>query len=214
VISGNARFAIVAVLMTATALFQQTRRHHDLSASSTQLTSFPSLVGSWAGTDLPIPSDVRQSLGRGEFLLRAYKDEAVPAPDIDLYVAYWPDQQAGQRRHLPVNCLVGSGWSLLESDTATLAGTAPFEVNRYLIAKGSERQLVLFWYWARGRRVSSLTRADFYLVLDSLRLNRHDDALIRLNTPVSPTENKEGAQRRLLAFLTQADPLFDQHVPR
>jgi EpsI family protein len=214
VISWNARFAIVAVLMTTVALFEQTRRRHDIVASPALSSSFPARVGYWVGTDIPLPSDILESLGNGDFLLRAYQDQVASQPEVDLYVAYWPDQLPGQRRHLPLNCLVGSGWTLLESDTTKLAGLAPFEANRYLIAKGSERQLVIFWYWARGRRVASVDHADFYRVLDSLRLNRNDDALIRVNTPLGASESPDDAQQRLGAFLSQANPLFDQHIPR
>ena len=215
-ISANGRFAIVAVLLTSAAIFQQTHARRDPPASPVVLSSFPAQIGSWAGTNVPLTPDVLQKLGRGEFLLRAYQDQTTTQPDVDLWIAYWPNERAGQRRHTPDDCLVGSGWSIVESGSTRVSfpDAQPFEVNRYLIARGSERQLVLFWYWARGRRIAKEDRADFYLVLDSLRLNRNDDALIRLNTPIGPSEDPNHAQQRLLAFVTQADRLFDRHLPR
>ena len=61
-----------------------------------------------------------------------------------------------------------------------------------------DRQLVLFWFWGRGRGIASGDWADFYLVSDSLRLNRSDDALIRINTPLQAEEEPEAGQRRFL----------------
>lgn len=215
-ISANTRFTVVVLLLTGTMIFQQNHARHEPGSSGKPLATFPMQVAGWGGTDVPLTPDVLKTLGKGDFLLRVYQDRAAVRPDVDLWVAYWPNQQAGIRRHVPQDCLTGSGWSIVESDTTTfsLPDRRSFQVNRYLISRGSERQLVAFWFWARGRRIASEDRADFYLVLDSLRLNRSDDALIRINTPLLPSENTEDAQQRLLAFLAQADPLFDQHIPR
>jgi EpsI family protein len=135
---------------------------------------------------------------------------------VGLYLAYFPNQHAGIRHHLPENCLAGSGWSTVESGTTTLSlpGYAPFPANRYLITQGADRQLVLYWFWGRGRGVASEDWADFYLVFDALRLNRSDDALVRINTPLQPGEEPNAAQRRLLSFAEQVSPLVGNYIPR
>ena len=104
----------------------------------------------------------------------------------------------------------------MESGITTLAfsGDAPFQANRYLIARGDDRQLVLFWYSAHGRRVASESQMDFYLVLDSLRLNRSDNALVRMNTELRPGEKPEEAEKRLLAFAGLVNPLLNNYIPR
>ena len=90
----------------------------------------------------------------------------------------------------------------------------PFQANRYLIARGDDRQLVLFWYSAHGRRVASENQMDFYLVLDSLRLNRSDNALVRMNTELLPGEKPEDAEKRLLTFAGLVNPLLNNYIPR
>jgi len=110
-ISRNARFAIVALLLAGTGLFLKA-----LDRS---------------------PSVLPKSLGAGEFLQRTYRDPASSGAYVDLYVRYIPNQHA-LFRHLPQNCLEGSGWTPVESGTTMLAlpGDAPFSASRYLIAKG------------------------------------------------------------------------------
>ncbi len=213
-ISRNARVAIVALLLAGTALFLRALERRESVLPRTPLSSFPVELRSWAGTDIPIPDETRKRLGRGEFLQRTYRDPMSSGAYVDLYVAYIPDQRA-LFRHLPQDCLEGSGWSRVESGTTTLAfsGEAPFAANRYLIAKGDDRQLVLFWYSARGRRVASEDWMNVYLAFDSLRLERSDNALIRMNTELQPGEKPEEAERRLLSFAGLAGPLLKNYIP-
>jgi EpsI family protein len=217
VISRNARFAVVALLLAGAGLFQHLRARDVAAPPRASLALFPLQLGEWVGTDIPIAPIILNKLDRGEFLQREYQDQNTADPGVFLYLAYFPDQRAGQRRrHLPQDCLAGSGWSTVESGTTTLSlpGYRPFPANRYLITKGPDRQLVLFWFWGRGRGVASEDWADFYLVLDSLRLNRSDDALIRINTPLQPGEEPDAGQRRLLSFAEQMSPLVGNYIPR
>lgn len=216
-ISWNARFAVVALLLAAAGLFQYIRAGNAAVPQRTSLASFPLQLGGWVGTDIPIAPIILNTLDRGEFLQREYQDQNTEGAGVSLYLAYFPDQRAGRRgRHLPEDCLAGSGWSTVESGTTTLTlpGYMPFPANRYLITKGSDRQLVLYWFWERGRGVASEDWADFYLVFDSLRSNRSDDALIRINTPLQAGEEPDAAQRRLLSFAGQMSPLVGSYIPR
>jgi EpsI family protein len=214
VISRNARFAVVTLLLTGTALFLHALDRRQISPTRMSLASLPLTLANWAGADIPIPGETLKGLGSGEFLQRTYKDSAAAGSYVDLYVAYVPDQRA-MFHHPPQVCLKGSGWSPLESGTTTVAfpGAAPFSANRYLIAKGDDRQLVLFWYAARGRRLASEDWMNVYLAFDSLRLNRSDNALIRINTELQPGEKPEDAERRLLSFAGAINPMLQNYIP-
>jgi EpsI family protein len=215
-ISWNARVGAVAVLLAGTALFLQARASNEFVPLRIALASFPLELKTWVGMDVPIPDEVLKSFGPGEFLQRAYTNQTARDSDVDLYVAYLPSRPNALHNHLPQDCLVGSGWSPVESGLTTLAlpGDAPFQANRYLIARGDDRQLVLFWYSAHGRRVASESPMDFHLVLDALRFNRRDNALVRMNTELGPGEKPAEAERRLLAFAGLVNPVLDNYIPR
>jgi EpsI family protein len=212
-ISRNARFAIVALLLAGTAVFLRALERHQSVLPRMALASFPVELRSWAGTDIPIPAETLKSLGAGEFLQRTYRDPTSSGAYVDLYVKYIPDQRA-LFHHLPQLCMEGSGWSPMESGTTTLAfpDDVPFSASRYLIAKGDDRQLVLFWYSARGRRVASEDWMNVYLAFDLLRLNRSDNALIRMNTELQPGEKPEDAERRLFSFAGLVNPLLKNYI--
>ena len=213
-ISWNARFATVVLLLTGTALFLEARARNEFVLPRTTLSSFPLELKNWVGNDVPIPGEILKSLGTGEFLQRTYQDRTGKGPYVDLYVAYLESQQK-LVHHLPQDCLEGSGWSPVEASTTTLAfpGDTPFPANRYLIAKGDDRQLVLFWYTARGRRVANEDWMNVYMAIDSLRLNRSDNSLIRMNTQLQPGERPEDAERRLLSFAGLVSPILPKYIP-
>jgi len=118
--------------------------------------------------------------------------------------------------HSPKNCLPGSGWSPIESRPITLSmpGHAPFPANRYVIAQGDSRRVVLYWYWAHNRGVASEYWAKYYLVADSIKMNRSDGSLVRITTPLSPGETADHAEQRLHPFVSDVLPLLETYIPR
>jgi EpsI family protein len=209
------RFTVTVILLAGTALFLHGRKRIETLPPRQPLAEFPHQVGAWAGSDVSIPSDVREVLGRGDFLLRIYQNSSAE-PDVDLFVAYIPSQGEGDTLHSPKNCLPGAGWSPVESSQLSISvpGQPTLPVNRYVIARGSERQLVFYWYGAHGRAVASEYWAKYYLIADSIRLNRSDGSLVRVATPLSEDEAPEKAEQRLLDFTEDVVPLLDPYVPR
>lgn len=210
----NKRFAAAAMLMLFAAIFLQARQRAEVFPSRASLGSFPPLLGNWSGVDVPLDGDTLKVLGPGDFLLRSYTDDKdVP---LDLFIAYFPSQRTGDTIHSPQHCLPGSGWVPVENHAIALAmpGHRPFPVNRYVIRKGDDRRLVLYWFWAHDRGIASEYWAKFYLVADSLRMNRSDGALVRITSPMYPGESADAAEQRLMPFTNSVLPLLSNYIPR
>ncbi len=210
------RFILAAALIASAAIFLQARGRNEIFPPRLPLQSFPTQLSNWTGTDITIEKDVLEVLGPGDFLLRVYQNPAEKQPFVDLFIAYFPSQRTGDTIHSPKHCLPGSGWLPVESSRVTLSlpGHNPFPANRYVIAKGDSRQLVLYWFWAHDRGVASEYWAKLYLVADSMRMNRSDGALVRITTPMYSGETAEAAQLRLLPFASDVAPLLDNYIPR
>ena len=214
--ASSSRFILAAALIASAAIFLQARGRSEIFPPRLPLQSFPAQLSAWTGTDIAIQKDVLEVLGPGDFLLRVYQNPAEKQPFVDLFIAYFPSQRTGDTIHSPKHCLPGSGWLPVESSRVTLSlpGHRPFPANRYVIAKADSRQLVLYWYWAHDRGVASEYWAKFYLVADSMRMNRSDGALVRITTPMYSGETAEAAQQRLLPFASDVAPLLDNYIPR
>ncbi len=210
------RFLFAAGFIALTAILLQARGRGEIIPHGLPLSSFPTRLGDWSSTDIPLDKEVLDVLGPGDFLLRVYQDETGKLPYVDLFLAYFPSQRSGDTIHSPKHCLPGAGWTPVENSRVTLSlpGHAPFPANRYVISKAGSRQLVLYWYWAHDRGLASEYSAKFYLIADSIRMNRSDGALVRITTPMFPGETPEAAQQRLLPFASQISPLLDNYIPR
>ncbi len=211
-----ARFIFAALLIATTAIFLRAHTRNEVFPPRLELKSFPAELGPWTGIDVSIDNDVLQVLGPGDFLLRVYTNPDKTDSYVDLFIAYFRSQRTGDTIHSPKNCLPGAGWAPVESTRVTLSipGHAPFRANRYVIARGDSRQVVLYWYWAHNRGVASEYWAKYYLVADSIKLNRSDGSLVRITTPLNPGETADAAQQRLLPFVTDVVPQLDAYIPR
>lgn len=209
------RFIFAALLIAGAAILLQARSRSEVFPPRLPLRDFPKQLGNWTGSDVGIDKDVLDILGPGDFLLRVYKNQQ-RVPYIDLFIAYFRSQRAGDTIHSPQHCLPGSGWAPIENERVTLSmpGHKPFAANRYLIAKGDSRQLVLYWFWAHDRGVASEYWAKYYLVSDSIRMNRSDGSLVRIVTPMFPGETTDAAQQRILPFAGEVLPLLNTYIPR
>ncbi len=209
------RFLLVAAMLAAAAFFLQARSWPEDLPPRQALISFPQQVGSWVGRDATLPPGVLDVLGPGEYLARIYWRDPQESY-VDLFVGFFPTQRTGNTIHSPQNCLPGAGWAPVEAGRFQLSPSKgdPITVNRYMLGKGTDRLLVLYWYQAHGRVVASEYWAKFYLVADAIRLNRTDGALVRVVTPLASGEGSSTAQKRAVEFAEAILPTLDGYIPR
>ncbi len=213
-VRSHSRFLLAAALLALTAAFLYARGQ-EVSLAREPLAAFPRSLGARSGIDYTIPQDIREVLGNGDFLWRLYPD-STGSPDVDLFVAYFASQRAGDTLHSPKNCLPGDGWFPVQSGEREIQvpGMPPFRANEYLVAKNSDRRLVLYWYQAHNRMVANEYWAKLYQVEDAIRYNRSDGSLIRLTTPLTHGESIETARERLLQFVSQVAPQLGRYIPQ
>jgi EpsI family protein len=181
--------------------------------------SFPTQLQSWKGQPLPpLDANVLSVLGVDDYLNRAYyrPDRAA----VGLYIGYYKSQRQGDAIHSPLNCLPGAGWEPVSKDYLTIPVQAPdgsgsISVNRYVIQKGLDRQLVLYWYQSHGRVVASEYWSKFYLVRDAMRLNRTDAALVRVIVPMASNIDAADvrAEEQGVDFIKTTFPLLPKYLP-
>lgn len=174
---------VVALLVSSTVAFHKVSHGEPIPARRV-LGSFPKTVGAWEGDDVKLDLRMVKALKADDLLTRVYR--APQYPPLWLYIAYFKSQRQGETIHSPKNCLPGSGWEPLESgrEAVSLGAGRSVVVNRYLVQNGLDRQLVLYWYESHGRTIASEYRAKVYMVLDAIKMNRTDGALVRVSLPL------------------------------
>jgi EpsI family protein len=180
--------------------------------------SFPTRLGQWTGKNAPdFDRGVLEVLGVDEHVNRYYVSGNQLA---HVYIGYYRSQHQGSTIHSPMNCLPGAGWAPVESGRVALSVPADgasrsVAVNRVIIQKGLDKQVVLYWYQSHGRTIPSEYWSKIYLVLDSIRLNRSDAALVRVIAPIDGTlSNAEAVAERAAVDLAQTMfPEFGRYLP-
>ena len=182
-----------AILISQALLFYGMSRA-EANPESRPLSELSEQLGSWRMSKQGVvDEETREVLKADELLNRGYVNTALRV-EANLFVAYFKTQRTGQTPHSPKNCLPGNGWTQTLSDTIHVAvpGRAePIEVNRYLVSKGENKSIVVYWYQSRDRVVASEYRARFYTAADAIRFNRTDTALVRVVVPVIDGDDKQ-----------------------
>jgi EpsI family protein len=149
------------------------------------LASIPTRLGSWtAGADLEITDGILSRLRPSDVIGRKYNKAG---QELELFVAYYAQQRAGESMHSPKNCLPGSGWEIWKLGSAKIPFEGrPVEVNRFSIQNAGQRMVMIYWYQSRQRIIASEYAAKLLLVRDALLDGRTGGSIVRITVPDEP----------------------------
>lgn len=159
---------------------------------------FPTTVGDWSAIQHGrLDPSIENALRADDYLMASLVKPGTPL-DVDIFLAWYKDQAQGGV-HSPEVCLPGAGWEIakLEQIETTDGAGNPFTLNRAIIQKGVQRNLVYYWYEQQGVRTASMYSAKLHLMMGKLRNGRNDSAIVRLITPIGADEEPADAEARL-----------------
>jgi EpsI family protein len=221
-------FVVALVLMVQAGLVLGSMSRAEVTVARKPFAEFPLDLAGWTGRDLKMEQEVLDLLKLTDYVLRSYaprrgqeraeggiyegqlRQSAAP---VWLYVGYYDSQRTGSTYHSPKNCLPGGGWVITSSEhvRGVIPEVPDAPINRVVIEKGFDRQLILYWYQDRGRVVASEYDAKAYLIWDAMTRNRTDGAIVRISTPIVGSE--EDAYRHAVPFLQAAWKPLTEHLP-
>jgi EpsI family protein len=203
-------FTVIAVAQGAAGYYLNARQEYVPPAKP--LVSLAQNLDGWTmAKEWPMEPEVQAVLKADDTLSRHYVRPGNPE-GVGLFIAFFKSQRAGVAPHSPKNCLPGNGWVKEVSTTIPIEipGRAePVESNNYVIQKGDNKSVVLYWYQSHGRTVADEFKAKFYVMADAMRLNRTDTALVRVTVPVTPA-GVQAAEKSAIEFVrTTFGPLSE-----
>ena len=212
------RLLLVGVLLAISGVMVRTVGHGEPVPLRRPFWQFPSTLGAWRGEDVRLTERIQAKVGVSSYLYKIYDTTSHSVEPLQLYVGFYESQQHGEVIHSPKNCLPGNGWFIESRDALTL-NVPPYEafdVNKFVISNGLERQVVLYWYQQGGGRVETneyLGRV--HLVVDALTKKRTDAAIIRVIIPARDGEpaSIDQSTREGVAFLQLAYPELMRYLP-
>ena len=231
-------FLTAVLLLIGTFSLIQSFSKNEQLLSNKAFEQFPlNLAAEWKGRELGLDEKVLDVLKVSDYMMRVYvpvvaqgREESEfsevegqesqmmmkmgPHLPVWLYVGFYQSQRTGATYHSPKNCLPGSGWQFMKADYVTLPmnGNEAITINKVLIQKGLEKQVVLYWYHDRGRVIASEYWAKGYLVWDAMTKNRSDGSLVRISIPVKDSTVQEAFDHGV-DFLHDLWPTLLEYMP-
>ena len=215
-IKDSVRFGIMfALLVVGGVVIHLWERAGEARVARRALSEMPAQLGSWhqAGADQRFDAQTESVLSADDYLSRTYEEADGSAASF--YVGYYATQRNGASYHSPLNCLPGSGWEMREPASVTITpadGSPAFEANRYIVQNGDNRQLLIYWYQGRGRKVASEYWGKVYTVIDSIRRHRSDGAMVRVMMPLGK-KSEEETLRAATDLAAQVTPALSEFIP-
>jgi EpsI family protein len=205
---------LTAVLLIQAALFYASSRAENVP-STQPLRDFPHQLPGWIMAQEGYVDDETQAvLKADDTLTRTYSSPKFQLV-ANLFVAFFKTQRTGKAPHSPKNCLPGAGWEKAQEDylDVSIPGMAePIQVNRYIVSKGDQKSLVLYWYQTPYLVIASEYKAKLVTVEDAIRYNRTDTALVRVVVSVIGN-NDAAAQQEAVEFVQSFFVPLRKHLP-
>lgn len=206
-INNKPMIIVIIILAIVLILTQFLNKRTEILPGHVSFINFTMSLDNWQGQHEKLDKDVIAQLGMTDYLLANYHTEQ--SPPVNFYVAYYQTQRKGASPHSPRVCIPGGGWEIAELKRVQANG---HPINRVIIKKGDQRQLVYYWFQGHGRIIANEYINKWYLFVDAIFKNRTDGALVRVVTSVAPNEQVDTADKRILDFLTHAEPELIQYL--
>lgn len=181
------------------------------------LALFPDRLDNWhSGLPQTLSPDIEAVLAADDYFSASFRSPDHLAP-VNLFIAYYDKQTEGAGIHSPEVCIPAGGWEMSKIQRREIpvgnAATPTVPVNRAVIQKGLDKQVVYYWFEARGRMVTNDYIAKALTLVDGVTMGRTDGALVRLLTAVRPGESEAEAEQRLQAFLKSSIDTLPRFIP-
>lgn len=204
----NKTFFTVSVILAAAAILALASylpARKDI-ALKVKVTDFPTRVGEWSSTDVPIENYIYEILETKNLFIRDYKNKK--GDSIYLYIVYSEDNR--KVAHPPEVCLLGSGATVVDKSPLTL--TPKITANKLLVETPETSSIVAYWFKAGSLNTGQYLKQQLKTVLDRIMGKRTSSALIRLSTDIKK-EDQAAAIALLKDFTSQIEPLLSKFVP-
>jgi exosortase D (VPLPA-CTERM-specific) len=212
---GAAYFCSVAVLVPVAFASTFLVEREEIVPSRTMFIDFPQQVDGWVGRSMALEKQYIDALRFDDYLLVEFRSDK--GQSATFYAAYYQSQRKGQSVHSPQSCLPGGGWEILSMtgvDVSARNGmNRPLHINRAVIQKDHQKQVVWYWFKQRDRILSNEYLVKFYLLWDAVSRGRTDGALIRISSIVEPGDTEAIVDQRLGQLVSAVEPELNRYVP-
>ena len=176
------------------------------------LTEYPRELGDWRVVSEGLDEEIETVLNLEDYWSATYARRS--SESVAVFIGYYADEGVA-KLHQPTVCYPGAGWTLkrttrMEFRISDNPGES-IEMNRLLAERGSERQIVLYWFHYPGATVADPSMSKFHRVSSFFRgdLNR---SLVKVQIAVPLNGSVEATMRERAPVMRLIMAKLDEHL--
>ena len=180
----------------------------------TTFDSFPMQIGQWQGDRHYIPKEILDQLWADDYVSATFS-KANSANQINLLIPFYQYQGTRHTAHAPQSCMLGAGWALFNSkdQTINLNPHGAIKIKTMTWQRDDYKLLGSYFFFQRGRVITSPWMNKFYLMWDAFTKRRTDGALVRVEMTVASGQPMDHAYKVLEGFIAELWPILPKYVP-
>lgn len=204
------RSIILSILMIFTFFYIQFMDNGQTISPLKPFSTFPKEIAEWTGIEDFFSPRVYKAVGVDDSVLIYYSNKK--NQNIQLYLGYYRSQREGDLIHSPKNCMVGSGWEIIETslESVDIAPGKKINIIKLILEKNAQKQVVLYWFHSRGRIINSEYKQKIYLVIDSIFRNRTDGSFVRFISPAG--SDYDDTIKYMKKFIIAFFPYLNEYI--
>jgi exosortase D (VPLPA-CTERM-specific) len=176
--------------------------------------NFPMAIDEWRARRHYLPQEVLDNLWSDDYVSATFVNRD-RRHAIHLMIPFYEYQGARHTAHAPQSCMLGGGWALSNSTERLVhsADGTQFPIMTSIWEKGDRRILGTYFFFQRGRTITSPWMNKYWLMVDAFTRQRTDGALVRAEMPLDSNQSIEDAYRIVEGFLGQVYDILPEFVP-
>ncbi len=162
----------------------------------TSFSSFPMQIGQWQGKRHYISKEILDQLWADDYVSAIYIRPGLPNY-INLLIPFYEYQGTRHTAHAPESCMIGSGWALFKTSERLINMNPHGKIKIMTMTWEKENSKLLgsYFFFQRGRVITSPWMNKFCLMWDAILKQRTDGALVRVEMTVVPQQSMDEAYR-------------------
>jgi exosortase D (VPLPA-CTERM-specific) len=180
----------------------------------TSFETFPMTIGDWQAKRDYLSQDILNSLWSDDYVSATYFNND-RRHAIHLLIPFYEYQGTRHTAHAPQSCMLGGGWALIGSQerTVTTADGTQFPIMTSIWEKGDTRVLGSYFFFQRGRTITSPWMNKYWLMVDAFTRQRTDGALVRAEMTLPSNQSLDDAYKVLEGFVGRVYAMLPEYVP-
>lgn len=186
---------ILAMLVIATGVTYWVRAKPMQVLFSADLSKFPMQVGNWRGERDDLGAELQKTLDADDLVSFSYQSED-SYDRLGLMIAY---RRYGRRgfAHRPEMCYPASGWTVISTSYVKVPYDGrDIQAKEVVAEKDDQREIIVYWFASGERTEANYVKQQYWMALDRLRTQKYGWAFVRVNCPVTITDDDARAEIR------------------